>query len=397
MSPLMEYAPNAMLFVTYIGATTAFFAATVGLVQNDIKRVIAYSTCSQLGYMFVAAGVGAYEAAMFHLYTHAFFKALLFLCAGSVIHAMHHEQDMRNYGGLRTKIPLTFWMMMLGTLAITGVGVPLLYLGEIPVGFAGYLSKDAIIESAYAATSSASYAFVMLVVAAAMTSFYSWRLIFLTFYGEARGDMHAHDHAHESPNVMMIPLYILAAGAVLVGMLWYGDFFGHHENEFWAASIPDHARDDIVHRAHEVEKWVKVTPFIAMILGFGIALSSYIKGAPWLAKIALGVVAFAVLALAKVPFLYALLIGAGFAGLFMAIPYNFHVALARELAPLHKFLLNKWYVDEIYDFLFVRPAKFIGRFLWKRGDGNVIDGFLNGLAMGVVPFITSLAGRAQSG
>ena len=397
MSPLMEYAPQAMFFVTFIGATTAFFAATVGLVQNDIKRVIAYSTCSQLGYMFVAAGVGAYEAAMFHLFTHAFFKALLFLGAGSVIHAMHHEQDMRNYGGLRKKIPLTFWMMMAGTLAITGVGIPLLYIGELPIGFAGYLSKDAIIESAYASTSSASYAFVMLVVAAAMTSFYSWRLIFLTFYGDPRGDMHAHDHAHESPNVMMIPLYILAAGAVLAGMLWYGDFFGHHENEFWAEAIPAHARGDIVHAAHEVDKWVKVTPFIAMLFGLGIAISTYLKGVPWFAKVLIGALAFVVLALAKVWWVYAALIGAGLAGLFLAIPYGFHNALATELRPLYLFLLNKWYVDEIYDFLFTRPAKFIGRFLWKRGDGNVIDGFLNGMAMGVVPFITRLAGRAQSG
>ncbi|NCW62415.1 MAG: NADH-quinone oxidoreductase subunit L, partial [Rhodobacteraceae bacterium] len=172
MSPLMEYAPEAMGFVTFLGATTAFFAATVGLVQNDIKRVIAYSTCSQLGYMFVAAGVGVYSVAMFHLFTHAFFKAMLFLGAGSVIHAMHHEQDMRNYGGLRKKIPYTFWAMMIGTLAITGVGIPLTYYG-----FAGFLSKDAVIESAWAGTGG-GYAFWMLLIAAMFTSFYSWRLMF---------------------------------------------------------------------------------------------------------------------------------------------------------------------------------------------------------------------------
>ncbi|MEM7547207.1 MAG: NADH-quinone oxidoreductase subunit L [Pseudomonadota bacterium] len=397
MSPIMEYAPSAMTFVVFIGATTAFFAATVGLVQNDIKRVIAYSTCSQLGYMFVAAGVGAYEAAMFHLFTHAFFKALLFLGAGSVIHAMHHEQDMRHYGGLRHKIPLTYWMMMAGTLAITGVGMPLIYLGEIPLGFAGYLSKDAIIESAYAANSTASYAFVMLVIAAAMTSFYSWRLIFLTFHGETRADAHTYDHAHESPNVMMIPLYILAAGAVLAGVLFYGDFFGHHEEEFWSTAIPSHAREDIVHRAHEVEKWVKVTPFTAMLFGLGLAVSSYLRNVPWFAKVGIGALAFVVLFFAKVFWVYAALIGLGFAALFLAVPYGLHKTLAEQQRPLYEFLLNKWYVDEIYDFLFVRPAKWLGRFLWKRGDGNIIDGFLNGLAMGVIPFITGLSARAQSG
>ena len=202
MSPLFEFAPYAKSFVVIIGASTAFFAATVGLVQNDIKRVIAYSTCSQLGYMFVAAGVGVYSAAMFHLFTHAFFKALLFLGAGSVITAMHHEQDMRNYGGLRDKIPLTFWAMVIGTLAITGVGIPL-----TAIGFAGFLSKDAIIESAWAGgTGAATYGFWLLVLSALMTSFYSWRLIFMTFYGEPRGDHHAHDHAHESPRTMLIPL-----------------------------------------------------------------------------------------------------------------------------------------------------------------------------------------------
>ncbi|MFN3260186.1 MAG: NADH-quinone oxidoreductase subunit L [Pikeienuella sp.] len=349
MSPLMEFAPNALMFVVIIGASTAFFAATVGLVQNDIKRVIAYSTCSQLGYMFAAAGVGAYEAAMFHLFTHAFFKALLFLGAGSVIHAMHHEQDMRNYGGLRKKIPVTFWMMMAGTLAITGVGIPLTY-----IGFAGFLSKDAIIESVFAGQG-VSYAFVLLLVAACMTSFYSWRLIFLTFFGETRADHHTYDHAHESPMVMMIPLYVLAFGAVVAGMVFYGDFFGHHENEFWGAAIFSGPGNTVVHDAHEVPSWVKVSPFVAMLIGFGIAYLMYILK-PGSAE-----------------------------------------ALARNQRPLYLFLLNKWYVDEIYDWLFVRPAKWAGRFLWKRGDGSVIDGALNGLAMGVVPWLTGLAGRAQSG
>jgi len=189
MSPLYEYAPEAKQFIVFLGASTAFVAATIGLVQNDIKRVIAYSTMSQLGYMFVAAGVGVYSVAMFHLLTHAFFKAMLFLGAGSVIHGMHHEQDMRNYGGLRKKLPLTFWAMLIGTLAITGVGIPL-----TTIGFAGFLSKDAIIESAYAGGT--PFAFWALVVAAAFTSFYSWRLMFLTFWGAPRGDHHTHDHAH---------------------------------------------------------------------------------------------------------------------------------------------------------------------------------------------------------
>ena len=240
MSPLFEYAPQAKMMIVFVGATTAFFAATVGLVQNDIKRVIAYSTCSQLGYMFVAAGVGVYSVAMFHLLTHAFFKAMLFLGAGSVIHAMHHEQDMRNYGGLRHKIPYTFWAMVIGTLAITGVGIPL-----TTIGFAGFLSKDAIIESAWAGGT--GYAFWLLVISALFTSFYSWRLIFMTFFGTPRGDHHAHDHAHESPLTMLIPLGVLAAGSVLAGMVWYGPFFGDHAKLTAFFSLPAH------HEAAEAE------------------------------------------------------------------------------------------------------------------------------------------------
>ncbi|HEX9858061.1 MAG TPA: NADH-quinone oxidoreductase subunit L, partial [Paracoccaceae bacterium] len=217
MSPLFEFAPDAKTMIVVVGASTAFFAATVGLVQNDIKRVIAYSTCSQLGYMFVAAGVGVYSVAMFHLFTHAFFKAMLFLGAGSVITAMHHEQDMRNYGGLRKKIPYTFAAMLIGTLAITGVGIPLTH-----IGFAGFLSKDAVIESAWVGS---QYAFWLLVIAAFMTSFYSWRLMFMTFYGTPRGDHHTHDHAHESPWTILVPLGALAIGAVFSGMVWYNVFF----------------------------------------------------------------------------------------------------------------------------------------------------------------------------
>ena len=407
MSPLMEFAPYATGFITVLGATTAFFAATVGLVQTDIKRVIAYSTCSQLGYMFVAAGVGMYSAAMFHLLTHAFFKALLFLGAGSVIHAMHHEQDMNNYGGLRKKIPFTYWSMVIGTLAITGVGIPL-----TSIGFAGFLSKDAIIESAYAGGS--SYGFWLLVIAAAFTSFYSWRLIFLTFHGTPRGDKHAHDHAHESPMVMLIPLGVLSVGAVLAGMLWYGNFFGHADQvgKFYGipvaeAGMHEAATDDetvahgetagtetvahgeeavadhgavaegahhvafagepgqgalyigpentVLEDAHAAPKWVKVSPFIAMVLGLLMAIWFYLVN-PSLPK-----------------------------------------RLAENQRPLYLFLLNKWYFDEIYDALLVKPVLALGRLLWKRGDGSIIDGIINGVALGVVPFFTRLAGRAQSG
>lgn len=408
MSPLMEFAPGATGFITFLGASTAFFAATVGLVQTDIKRVIAYSTCSQLGYMFVAAGVGMYSAAMFHLLTHAFFKALLFLGAGSVIHAMHHEQEMTEYGGLRKKIPYTFWAMMIGTLAITGVGIPL-----TQIGFAGFLSKDAIIESAFAGGT--GYAFWMLVIAAAFTSFYSWRLIFLTFYGEERGDKHTHEHAHESPMTMLVPLGVLSLGAVFAGMIWYGNFFGHTDKVGKFYGIPvaeasehaetgDHGTTDTTHGddthadeshgddagheekaahgdehhyvfagepgegaiyiapdnhvlddAHAAPKWVKVSPFVAMALGFIVAYWFYIVNTSLPAR------------------------------------------LAQNQRPLYLFLLNKWYFDEIYDAVFVKPTVALGRFLWKRGDGNTIDGFLNGVAMGVVPFFTRLAGKAQTG
>lgn len=396
MSPLMEFADSTQTFIVYVGALTAFFAATVGLVQNDIKRVIAYSTCSQLGYMFVAAGVGVYSVAMFHLFTHAFFKAMLFLGAGSVIHGMHHEQDMRNYGGLRHKLPKTFWAMMIGTLAITGVGIPLTHYG-----FAGFLSKDAVIESAYAGGTDASgVAFWALVIAALFTSFYSWRLIFLTFFGEPRGDKHTHEHAHESPVVMLAPLGVLALGAVFAGMVWYKPFFGDEAKvESWfgvanhkgedhaqvlmlgaAHAAEDDAKDDhgdghgektaalpgqgaiyraednhVLHDAHYVPTWVRLSPFIAMLLGFLTAFQFYIRRPDW------------------------------------------PVRLAENQSMLYQFLLNKWYVDEIYDFLFVNPTKWLGRFLWKKGDGKTIDGALNGIAMGVVPFFTRLAGRAQSG
>jgi NADH-quinone oxidoreductase subunit L len=351
MSPVLEWAPYALTFVTYIGALTAFVAATIALVQNDIKRVIAWSTCSQLGFMFVAAGVGAYPVAMFHLFTHAWFKALLFLGAGSVIHAMHHEQDMRNYGGLRHKIPYTFYAMLIGTVAITGLGIPLTH-----IGFAGFLSKDAIIESVWAGPGdAATLAFWLLVVAAAMTSFYSWRLIFLTFFGEARGDHHTHDHAHESPRTMLIPLAVLGVLAVFSGMIWYEDFFGDNYAAFFGPSVFFHPDNTVIHDAHYAPVWVRVSPFVAMALGLAVSVWFYILNP--------------------------------------AIPG----ALARSQEPLYNFLLNRWYFDEIYDRVFVRPTFWLGRTLWKGGDGATIDGGINGLAMGVVPFFTRLAGRAQSG
>ncbi len=444
MSPLIEFAPHAKSFIVALGASTAFFAATVGLVQNDIKRVIAYSTCSQLGYMFVAAGVGVYSVAMFHLLTHAFFKAMLFLGAGSVIHAMHHEQDMRNYGALRAKVPYTFWAMMIGTLAITGVGIPL--TGWL--GFAGFVSKDAIIESSWAGgTAASSYAFWLLVVAALFTSFYSWRLVFLTFYGEARGDKHAHEHAHESPMTMIAPLGVLALGAVFAGMIWYKPFFGDHAavekffgipsahaeaTEHAAVHLPmaanaqeategDHAapaeeggeheaamaapgdgaiymgaENEVLENAHHSPTWVKVSPFIAMILGFGIALSMYIRDLPFYAKPGLAAIAGVVLFIAA-PWWLALVLTLAIFGLFSLVRYGANVTLAEAQRPLYLFLLNKWYFDEVYDVIFVQPAKWIGRKLWRVGDLGTIDGFLNGLAMGVVPFFTRLAGRAQSG
>jgi len=350
MSPLMEYAEEARAFIVFIGAFTALVAASIGLVQNDIKRVIAYSTMSQLGYMFVAAGVGVYSVAMFHLLTHAFFKAMLFLGAGSIIHGMHHEQDMRNYGGLRHKLPYTFWAMMIGTLAITGVGIPLTH-----IGFAGFVSKDAIIESAFGG--GATYAFWILVIGAAMTSFYSWRLIFMTFFGTPRGDKHTHEHAHESPLTMLIPLGVLAVGSVLAGMVWYDPFFGSHESvhEYFGHSIAMLDSNQTLHNAHEAPIWVKVAPFFAMLFGFALSYLFYIRS-PHLPG-----------------------------------------QLANNQPILYRFLLNKWYFDEIYDAIFIKPSIAIGRFLWKRGDENTIDGFLNGLTMTVMPMLNRVYARAQSG
>ena len=359
MSPIFEYSHTALMIVTLFGATTAFFAATVGLVQNDIKRVIAYSTCSQLGYMFAALGVGAYGAAIFHLFTHAFFKALLFLGAGSVIHAVSDEQDMRRMGGLRGHIPRTYWMMVIGTVALTGLGIPGTWLGT-----AGFFSKDAIIESVYVGRNAfAGYAFAMLVIAALFTSFYSWRLIFMTFHGKPRASAEVMDHIHESPNVMLVPLYILAAGALLAGVLFYGSFLGHeadghHEawyNAFWREALFAGPDNHILDEFHYVPLLVKWSPFIMMALGFLAAYAMYIRS-PELPK-----------------------------------------QLARSQPALYAFLLNKWYFDEVYDFLFVRPAVRLGRFLWKRGDGWLIDGFgPDGVSARVID-VTNRVVKLQSG
>ena len=349
LSPIFEFSPDALTVITIVGAITAFFAATVGLVQNDIKRVIAYSTCSQLGYMFVALGVGAHGAAMYHLFTHAFFKALLFLGAGSVIHAVSNEQDMRKMGGLRKHIPMTYWMMIIGTIALTGVGIPGTYIGT-----AGFFSKDAIVESAFVGRNAAAgFAFAMLLIAAVMTSFYSWRLIFMTFHGKPRATADVMHHVHESPPVMLVPLYILAVGALFSGYVFYSSFVGHGHhagwyNAFFRTALFAGPDNRILEEFHKVDFWVKASPAVAMLAGLALAWYMYIR-AP------------------QTP-----------------------AALARQHPDLYRFLLNKWYVDELYDFIFVEPAKRLGTFLWKRGDGWLIDGFGPD---GVARRVTDVTGR----
>jgi NADH-quinone oxidoreductase subunit L len=383
-SPIYDAAPIASMIVTIIGLVTAFYAATVGVAQNDIKRVIAYSTCSQLGYMFFAAGLGLYGAAMFHLFTHAFFKALLFLGAGSVIHALHHEQDMRLMGGVWKKIPYTYALMIIGTLALTGVGIP----GTM-LGFAGFFSKDAIIEGAYAVGADtgsgvAMAAFWAGIVAALLTSFYSWRLIFMTFHGHFRGDHHTYDHAHESPKVMMGPLVLLAIGAVLAGVLFMPKFVGDDAEGFWRESIVLAAHDEAeaehvtpggaaptegelspvpeaegaaavegpspeteaapvaaaetaveeehAKEGHHVPLWVLWAPFAVTLTGFLIAVWTYL------------------------------------------LNEGFGARVAARGGPLHAFLYNKWYFDELYNAVFVRGARALGDLFWKVGDVRIIDG-----------------------
>jgi NADH-quinone oxidoreductase subunit L len=361
LSPMFELAPDALAVVTVIGAVTAFFAATVGLVQNDIKRVIAYSTCSQLGYMFFAAGVSAYGAAMFHLFTHAFFKALLFLCAGSVIHAMSGEQDMRKMGGIAKLVPKTYVLMWIGSLALAGIGIP----GTI-IGFAGFDSKDIILESAWGAHSAVGrFAFWLGIAAALMTAFYSWRLLFMTFHGKSRADHHVLEHAHESPWIMLGPLVLLAVGAVLAGMVFYGSFVGGEEGmaHFWAGSeespyapfLHAFAESHAIHAAHEVPFWVKAAPLVVALAGIALAYQMYIRDP--------------------------------------LMPQRW----ARRFQGLYLFLLNKWYFDELYDRLFVRPAHVLGEGLWRAGDGAVIDGVgPDGLAA-ATQSLAQRASRLQSG
>ncbi|MBW8296938.1 NADH-quinone oxidoreductase subunit L [Sphingopyxis sp.] len=385
LSPMFETSDVAQGVVMFVGAVTCFFAATVATTQWDIKRVIAYSTCSQLGYMFFAAGAGAYGAAMFHLFTHAFFKALLFLGAGSVIHAMHHEQDMRYYGALRKEIPITYWAMMLGTLAITGVGIYGVF------GFAGFYSKDGILEAAFASGGGGVIAFWVGIFVAFLTSFYSWRLVFLTFHGKPRwaasehiqhavhdghhdhpSDEHAghdthHDHAadahegtagyhpHESPITMLIPLILLSVGAVFAGFAFKYPFIYPEEGlAFWSGSML--AFDEhLMHAAHEVPLWVKWTPFTVMAIGLFLAWNSYIRNT--------------------------------------TLPARF----VAQFGLLHQFLFNKWYFDELYNIVFVKPAFAIGRFFWKRGDEQTIDRFGPDGMAALVQGGSRLAVRLQSG
>jgi NADH-quinone oxidoreductase subunit L len=328
MSPILEFAPGALRFVTFIGATTCFFAATVACVQNDIKRVIAYSTCSQLGYMFIAAGVGAFQASIFHLITHAFFKALLFLCAGSVIHAMSDEQDMRRMGGIFRKVPVTAVCMWIGSLAIAGIPY-----------FAGYWSKDAILESAYAAATPVSiYAFMLGTAAAFLTAFYSWRLLFMTFHGQTRADHHVMQHAHESPLTMLVPLGLLSVGAIFAGWWFHDQFIGDIQGAYWQGAIFTAPANHVIEQIEHTPFLIGILPTATGVLGIALAYWFYMHDT--------------------------------------SLP----VRLAERFGPLYRFLLNKWYFDELYQFLFVRPAVFAAKELWQVGDVTIIDGVPNGLA-----------------
>jgi NADH-quinone oxidoreductase subunit L len=343
MSPVFEYAPDVLAFVAFIGASTAFFAATIGVVQTDIKRVIAYSTCSQLGYMFAACGVSAYAAGIFHLATHAFFKSLLFLAAGSVITAMHHEQDMFKMGGLRRKLPITYTVMWIGALA----------LGGIPL-FAGYYSKDFILEAAYASHASfAHYAYWAGTLAAGLTTLYTWRLLFLTFHGDFRQSRDVYDSVHESPLVMTIPLIVLAVGATIGGMV--GTALIEPSGAIWAGAIFVLPENDVLEAAHHIPFAAHILPLVLGLVGIAIAYVMYILRPGWPAVV------------------------------------------AARVRPIYVFLVHKWYFDELYDLLFVRSAKWLGHRLWRGGDGYVIDGFgPDGVAAATVD-MARRATRLQTG
>ena len=343
LSPIFEYAPIALSVVTFFGATTAIFAATIAITQNDIKRVIAYSTCSQLGYMFFACGVSAYGAGIFHLTTHAFFKALLFLGAGAVIHAMSDEQDMRRMGGIWRMIPVTYVLMWVGNLALAGI-----------FPFSGFFSKDVILESAFAShTGLGMYAFGLGILAAFLTAFYSWRLLFLTFHGRPRADEKVMAHVHEAPAVMWVPLVGLAIGAIVIGYLMLP--MVATDIDFWGTSILVLPIHKALEEAHHVDFWVKALPMAVGVLGIGSAF------------------------------------------LFYVLRPELPGLLATRARPVYLFLLNKWYFDELYDVLFVRSAKYLGRNLWKQGDGAVIDGIgPDGIAAATLS-VARRAVRLQSG
>lgn len=322
MSPLYEYAPGVQEFITVMGGLTALVAATIAITQFDIKRVIAYSTMSQLGYMFFALGVSAYGAAMFHLFTHAFFKALLFLGAGSVIHAMSDEQDMRNMGGIWKLIPRTYTLMWIGNLALAGLPF-----------FSGYYSKDLILEAAFADHSSVGmFAFACGIAAALLTAFYSWRLLFMTFHGKPRAEDKVMAHIHESPAIMMVPLYFLAAGALFSGWLAYDWFVGEGRFDFWADTIFVLDGNDTIEAAHHVPAWVVYLPIAVALAGILIAWALYIK------------------------------------------THGIPEKLSKTFSGLHRFLFKKWYFDELYHAIGVVPAQKLGRLFWKTGDGKMIDG-----------------------
>jgi len=345
LSPLFEYSETALTVVTLVGGTTAIFAATVACVQNDIKRVIAYSTCSQLGYMFFAAGVSAYSAGIFHLMTHGFFKALLFLGAGSVIHAMSDEQDMRKMGGIWKHVKITYGLMWIGSLALAGVWP-----------FAGYYSKDIILEAAYAShTGIGQYAFWLGITAAFLTAFYSWRLLFMTFHGKPRADEKVMAHVHESPMIMILPLFVLAIGACFAGWLGYEKFVGENSAQFWGNAIFVLESHPSLEHAHQVAMWVKYLPLAVGLAGILLAYILYIQNP--------------------------------------AIPGK----IAGRFQGVYRFLLNKWYFDELYDMIFVRPAFRLGRGLWRAGDGLLIDGLGPDGISSVVRFASRRASALQTG